>query len=132
LEQSMNDIGARCLPYPEKGSTISEIMMWFTKEIDALPDVITKANKIFLVYCLVGVLKMLQELGQCFHVVGLEAVMGAWDASIFDEVPGYILKISAQIVTKWWSSYGLPCVAEAFRIAPEVRFFFDNVGACLL
>jgi hypothetical protein len=123
LEQSMNDIGARCLPYPEKGSSINEIMMWFTKEIDALPDVITKANKIFLVYCLVGVLKMLQELGQCFHVVGLEAVMGAWDAFIFDEVPGYILKISAQIVTKWWSSYGLPCVAEAFRIAPEVRFF---------
>jgi hypothetical protein len=60
LEQSMNDIGARCLPYPEKGSTISA--MWFTKEIDALPDVITKANKNFLVHYLVGVLRCYKNM----------------------------------------------------------------------
>jgi hypothetical protein len=68
-------------------------------------------------------------------VAGLEAIMGACDASIFDEVQKEILKISARIVKKWWSSYGLPYVAEGFRIAPEVRFFFlffNNARACLL
>jgi hypothetical protein len=57
----MNEIGVRCLSYPKKGSTISAIMAWFTQEIQALSDAIAKANKNFLVYCLVGVLKMLQE-----------------------------------------------------------------------
>jgi hypothetical protein len=33
--------------------------VWFDEEIKALPNEIAKANKNFLVYCLVGVLKML-------------------------------------------------------------------------
>jgi chromosome segregation ATPase len=58
LEGALNEIGARCLSYPEKGSTIGEVVAWFEQEIRALPDAIAKANKNFLVYCLVGVLKM--------------------------------------------------------------------------
>jgi hypothetical protein len=33
LEKAVNEIGLRCLPYPGKSSTISEIIMWFDKEI---------------------------------------------------------------------------------------------------
>jgi uncharacterized ubiquitin-like protein YukD len=61
LEHAMNEIGVRCLPYPSKGSTIGAFTAWFTQEIQALPDAIAKANKNFLVYCLIGALKMLQE-----------------------------------------------------------------------
>jgi hypothetical protein len=46
LERVMNDIGARCLPYPTKGNTISEIIAWCTSEIQALPNAIAKVNKI--------------------------------------------------------------------------------------
>jgi hypothetical protein len=60
LEGALNEIGVQCLPYPEKGSTIGEVIAWFEKDIRALPDVIVKENKNFIVYCLVGVLKMLQ------------------------------------------------------------------------
>jgi hypothetical protein len=109
--------------YPTKGSTIDKITTWFTKEIYALPDMIAKANKNFLVHCLVGVLKMLQEHARCSHVAGLETIMAACDASIFDEVSDDILKLSARIVKKWWSSYGLPYIAGAFHIEPEARFF---------
>jgi hypothetical protein len=56
LDKAVNEIGVRCLPYPGKGSTIGEIIEWFNKEIQALPNSIAKANKNFLVYCLVGVL----------------------------------------------------------------------------
>jgi hypothetical protein len=104
----VDEIGARCLPYPKRGSTIGDITMWFTKEIQALPSAIAKANKNFLVYCLVGVLKMLQKHAQCSHVDGLETIMAACDASIFNEVTEDIAKLSAHIVKKWWSSYGLP------------------------
>jgi hypothetical protein len=55
----VNDIGVRYLPYPRKNSTIGEAIMWFDMKIKALSDVIVKANKNFLVYCLIGVLKML-------------------------------------------------------------------------
>jgi hypothetical protein len=82
----VNKIGTRCLPYPKKGSTIGNIVVWFTKEIRVQPSAIAKANKNFLVYCLIGVLKMLQEHAQCSHVDGLETIMAASNASILDEV----------------------------------------------
>jgi hypothetical protein len=96
---------------------------WFTKEIQALLGVIAKENKNFIVYCLVGVLKMLQEHAQCPHVKGLEPVMAVCIASMFNEVPEDIAKLSARIVKKWWSSYGLPYVIETVHIEPEVRLF---------
>jgi hypothetical protein len=100
LDKAVNEIGVRCLPYPEKGSTIGKIVIWFTKEIQALPNVIAKANKNFLVYSLVGVLKMLQEHAGCRHVDGLEGIMTTCDASILDEVPEDIAKFSAYIVKR--------------------------------
>jgi hypothetical protein len=45
LERAMNEIGMRCLPYPEKGSTIGMITAWLTQEIQALSNAIAKANK---------------------------------------------------------------------------------------
>jgi hypothetical protein len=47
---------------------------------------------------------------KCHHVDDLGAIMNSCDASI-----------SALIVKRWWSSYGLPYVTEAFRVEPEVR-----------
>jgi hypothetical protein len=113
LDGAVNEIGVRCLPYPRKGSTISKIFTWFDKEIQALPNAIAKANKNFLVYCLVGVLKMLQGHAECHHVDGLEAIMRSCDASTL-EVPNDIAKLATHIVKIWWSSYGLPYVTEAF------------------
>jgi hypothetical protein len=121
LEGALNEIGARCLPYLRKGSTISEVIAWFEKEIWALPDVIAKANKNSFVCCLVGVLKMLQGHVKCRHIYGLGAIMNSCDASILDEGPDDIAKLSARIVKRWWSSYGLPDVTVAFRVELEVR-----------
>jgi hypothetical protein len=123
LEGVLNEIGARCLPYPEKGSTIGDVVMWFEKEIQTLWDAIAKANKNFLVYCLVGVLKMLQWHVNFYHIDGLGAIMNSSDASILDEVPDDIGKLAARIIKRWWSSYGLPDVTEAFRVELEVGFF---------
>jgi hypothetical protein len=81
------------------------------------------ANKNFLVYCLVGVLKMFPEHARCSHLDSLESIMAACDASMFDEVPANITRLLAHIVKRWWSSYGLPYVTEAFLIEPEVKFF---------
>jgi hypothetical protein len=60
MEKAVNEIGVWCLSYPPKNSTIGEVITWFDKEIKALHDAIAMANKNFLVYCLIRVLKMLQ------------------------------------------------------------------------
>jgi hypothetical protein len=122
-EKAVNEIGMRCRPYPGKNSTIGEIVKWFDKEIQALSGAIFKANKNFLCYCLVGVLKMLYENTKCDHVAGLEAIMNSCDASIFDDIPEEIAKLSGCIVKRWWTSHGLPYVTDAFRIVPEVMMF---------
>jgi hypothetical protein len=116
LEGALNGIGVLCLAYPKKGSTIGDVVMWFEKEILALPDVIVKANKNFLVYRLIGVLKMLQGHAECHHIEGLGTIMNTCDASILDELPEDIGKLAAHIVKRWWSSHGLPSVTEGFHM----------------
>jgi hypothetical protein len=83
LERAVNEIGMRCLPYPRKGSTIGKIISWFDKEIKALPNAITKVNTIFLVYCLVEVLKKLHGHAKCCHVDGLEVRVAFMRLMIF-------------------------------------------------
>jgi hypothetical protein len=83
--------------------------------------VIAKANKNFLCYCLVRVLKMLYENVNGDHLEGLEAIMILCDASILDDIPEEIVKLSGCIVKRWWTSHGLPYVTDVFRVIPEVR-----------
>jgi hypothetical protein len=116
----VNEIGVRCLPYPRRNSDIGEIIMWFNKEIRALPNTITKANKNFLVYCLVWVLKMLNEGAECRHLDGLDAILSPCDTSILDEILDQIAKLMARIVKRWWTSHSLPYVTDAFHVEPEV------------
>jgi hypothetical protein len=127
LEKAVNEIGVWCLLYPLKNSTIGEVIMWFEKEIKVLPSTIEKANKNFLVYYLVGVLKMLQGQAQCRHVDRLEAIKNSCDASILDKIPNDIAKLATRIVKMWWTSHGLPYVTNAFRVELEVRLFLLGV-----
>jgi hypothetical protein len=105
MEKVVNEIGVWCLLYPPKNSTIDKVITWFEKEIKALPSTILKANKNFVVYCLIRVLKMLQGHVQCRHVDGLDAMMNSCDASILDEIPTNIVKLATCIVKRWCSSY---------------------------
>jgi hypothetical protein len=100
LERALNEISMRCLPFPEKGSTIVDAIAWFETEITTLLDAIAQANKNFLVYCLVGVLKMLQGHAKCHHIDGLGVIMNSCDASILDEVMDDIAKLFARIMKR--------------------------------
>jgi hypothetical protein len=121
LQGALNEVCAQCLRYPKKVSTIGDVVTWLEKEIRALPYAIENANKNFMVYCLIGVLKMLQGHTECRHINGLGAIMNSCDASILDEVPDDIAKLSICIIKRWLSLYGLPYVTKAFRVEPEVR-----------
>jgi hypothetical protein len=113
------------MPYLGKKSTIGEVIEWFDKEIQEMSSAIAKANKNFLCYYLAGVLTMHYENADCGHVEGLQTIMNSCDASILDDIPEEIEKLSRCIVRKWWASHGMPYVMELFCVTPEVRMFWD-------
>jgi hypothetical protein len=43
----MSGLGAQCLPYLGKGSTIGDIVRWFEEEVKSMSATFTKANKKF-------------------------------------------------------------------------------------
>jgi hypothetical protein len=88
-----------------------------------------RRTRIFLVYCLVGVLKKLHGHAKCCHVDGLDAIMSSCDASILYEIPDDIAKLAGRIVRRWWSLHGLPYVTDVFRVELEVRLL-DPVSWC--
>jgi hypothetical protein len=47
--------------------------------------------------------------------------MSSCDASILDEIPIEIARLSARIVKGWWSSHSFPYVTDVFCIEPDVR-----------
>jgi hypothetical protein len=129
MEKAVNEIGVQCMPYPGKNSTISKFVGWFDKEIQAMPSAIAKANNNFLCYYIAGVLRMLYESANCSHIEELQTIMNSCNASILDDIPDDLGKLSRRIVRKWWASHGLPYVTDLFRITPEVRMFFTCCDA---
>jgi hypothetical protein len=129
----VNEFGVRCPPYLEKSSTISDGVGWFDKEIDrvgwfdkeikALSATIAKVNKNFVCFVVARVLRTLCDNG-CGHVEGLQTIMSSRDASISEDPPEEITKLTGHLVRKWWVKHGLPHVTEHFHITSEVRIFF--------
>jgi hypothetical protein len=119
LEKAVNEFGASCLPYPGKSSTIGEIVGWFDEEIKMLSATIVKANKIFVFYAIIGILQMMYDSG-CEHLEWLQSVMAGCDASILEDLPPELAKLTGRIVKRWWTEHGLPEAASHFCKEPEV------------
>jgi hypothetical protein len=85
-------------------------------------------QEFFWVYCRVGVLKMLPENAECHLLDGLDAIMSSCDASILNEIPNDIAKLTTRIVKRWWTSHGLPYVTDAFRVEPKVGILVAYCG----
>jgi hypothetical protein len=79
LEKAVSEFGIGCLPYPGKNSPIGNIIGCFDNETKALPANIEKANKNFICYDIVGVLRMLYD-NSCRHIEGLQLIMASCDA----------------------------------------------------
>jgi hypothetical protein len=88
----VSEFGASCLPYPGKGSTIREIVEWFDEEITA--------NKNFVCYAIIGVLRMLDDSG-CEHFEGLQSIMASCDASVLKDLLLELAKLTSRIVRRW-------------------------------
>jgi hypothetical protein len=75
---------------------------------------IAKANKNFVCYAVVGVLRMLYDNG-CDHIEGLQTIMTSCDASIWEDLLEELSKLIGRLVKKWWTRHDLPHVADRFH-----------------
>jgi hypothetical protein len=83
-----------------------------------------KRTQISFATAFAEVLRMLYKNANCCHIEELQTIMNSCDASILDDIPDEIGKLSEGIVRKWWALHGFLYVMELFCITPEVRMFF--------
>jgi hypothetical protein len=134
LEKVVNEFGASCLPYPGKGSTIGDIIGWFDEEIKALSATFVKVNKNFACYAIVGVLRMLYNSG-CDHLPKQQTLMPSCYASLLEDLPPELSKLTDRFVRKWWAEHGLPEAARPLCRELEVSIsslFCDALVFCVL
>jgi hypothetical protein len=56
--------------------------------------------------------------------------MNSCDASLLDDIPDEIMKLSSRIVRRWWASHGLPYVTDIFCVVSKVRIFATMLRDC--
>jgi hypothetical protein len=66
---SFDEVKAQCMPFPNKGVVVEEMIDLIAEEVKAVPDTVWRLNDNFAVLGIEGVLNMLhgegcQELGQ--------------------------------------------------------------------
>jgi hypothetical protein len=87
--------------------TISNIIDWFEGEVQTLPVTFADANKNITCSIVVGILKMLTEVG-CEHIPELWKLAVSRDASLLHEIPEDMGKIAWKLVRRRWMNHVLP------------------------
>jgi hypothetical protein len=104
---SFEEVKVQCLPFPDKGAKVEEMIDWVVGEVKAVPDIVWRLNDNFTVLGIEGVLSMLH--GEGFQELGrLRDLAGSSDASVLEEVPEDVRKLARRIVWRWWKPHGLP------------------------
>jgi hypothetical protein len=78
---SFDEVKAHCLPFPDKGAKVEEMINWVVGEVKAVPDTVWRLNDNFAVLGIEGVLSMLngegcQELGWLCDLAGSRDGLG--------------------------------------------------------
>jgi hypothetical protein len=60
---SFDEVQAQCLPFPDKGAKVEEMIDWVVGEVKALPDTVWRLNDNFTILGIRGVLNMLNDEG---------------------------------------------------------------------
>jgi hypothetical protein len=107
VTSSFEEVKAQCLPFPDKGTKVEEMIDWIVGEVKAVLDIVWRLNDNFTILGIEGVLSMLngegrQELGR------LHDLVGSSDASVLEEVLEVVHKLVGQIMRRWWKPHGLP------------------------
>jgi hypothetical protein len=75
VASSFEEVKAQCLPFPNKGAMVEEMIDWVVREVKAVPDTVWRLNDNFTILGIECVLSMLngegcQELGRLHDLAG--------------------------------------------------------------
>jgi hypothetical protein len=63
VASSFYEVKAQCLPFPDKGTNIEEMIDWVVEEVKTVPDTIWQLNDNFIILGIEGILNMLNSEG---------------------------------------------------------------------
>jgi hypothetical protein len=86
------------MDFPTTNATVSDMLEWFRTKGQSLPIAFIKCNESITCFALIGVFKMLTAVG-CEHILELRKSALSYDASLLQEVPGYLGKIAGGLST---------------------------------
>jgi hypothetical protein len=107
VASSFDEVKAQCLPFPDKGAKVEEMIDWVVREVRAVPDIIWQLNDNFAVLGIEGVLIMLDGEG-CRELSWLRDLAASRNAMVLEDVLKDVQKLAGRIVRKWWKPHGLP------------------------
>jgi hypothetical protein len=111
VASSFDEVKAQCLPFPDKGAKVEEMIDLVALEVKAVPDTIWRLNDNFTILGIEGVLNILNGEG-CQELGRLHDLTMSRGASALENVPDDLHKLAGWIMRRWWKPYGLP---EAVR-----------------
>jgi hypothetical protein len=90
-------VKVQCLPFPDKGAKVEEMINWVAREVKAVPDTVWRLNDNFAILGIEGVLSMLNNEG-CRELGQLHDLAGSCDAAVLEDLPEDVHKLLGQIV----------------------------------
>jgi hypothetical protein len=99
VASSFEEVKAQCLPFPNKGVKVEEMIDWVVEEVKVIPDTVWRLNDNFIVQGIEGVLSMLNGEG-CQELGRLRDLAGSRNAVVLEDVLEDVHKLAGRIVRK--------------------------------
>jgi hypothetical protein len=89
---SFEEVKVQCLPFPDKGAKVEEVIDWIVREVKVVPDTIWRLNDNFAILGTKGVLSMLNGEG-CQELGPLHDLASSRDTAVLEDVPEDVHKL---------------------------------------
>jgi hypothetical protein len=100
VASSFDEVQAQCLPFPNKGAKVKEMIDWVVGEVKAVSDIVWQLNDNFAILGIEGILNMLNGEG-CWELNWLLDLAASHDAAILEDVPKDMHNLAGQIMRRW-------------------------------
>jgi hypothetical protein len=126
VASSFDEVKAKCLPFPDKGVKVEEMIDWVVREVKAVSDTIWHLNDNFVVLAIEGVLNMLND-EVCQDLNRLHDLAASRDVVILEDVAEDVHRLVGWIVRRWWKPHGLLEALRQLEAAHATTVsFYDN------
>jgi hypothetical protein len=100
VASSFDEVKVQCLPFPDKGAKVEEMIDWVVREVKAVPDTVWRLNDNFHILGIEGVLNMLNDEG-CQEFNRLRDLAASHDGGVLEDVPEDVHRLVGSIVQRW-------------------------------